>query len=148
MNVLRTRGHFFGMTPAERHYYFVNHLVGIESDPFGVEISNLALTLADFPNSDGWCVVEADVFRDPTFEPLLRKARVVFCNPPFEDFSLKERERYSVSSIQKPAELLNRVLDDLHPSGVLGFVMPRKFVDGRAYTHLRGRLAERLRASM
>ena len=60
MNELRQR--LFGATPAERHKYFSEHIAGIEKDPFGVEISRLALTLADFPNPGGWDVEESDVF--------------------------------------------------------------------------------------
>ena len=49
MNALRPR--LFAIDASESQNYFVNHLVGIEADPFAVEISLLALTLADFPKS-------------------------------------------------------------------------------------------------
>jgi hypothetical protein len=141
MNVLRQK--WFGMTPAKRHEYFVQHLAAVERDPFGVEISTLALTLADFPNPNGWTVQPGDVFKPGVLSSYLQRAGVVLCNPPFRDFANDERRQYQTSSTKKPVELLNRVLDDLHPQGVIGFVLPRLFIDGRGYSGIRKRLAER-----
>ena len=144
MNALRHN--LFGATPKERHEYFVKHLVGIESDPFGVEISRLALTLADFPNSDGWDILRKDVFEKGAMQKQLGRAGVVLCNPPFEDFKQAEREKYQPSIVSKPAELLHRVLDHLHPRAVLGFVLPRTFVDSVKFADVRERLARRYAA--
>lgn len=143
MNVLRPR--LFAMSPAERHTYFTKHLAGIEKEPFGVEISHLALALSDFPNLSGWTrnIIPGDVFESDVLPAYTRRAGVVLCNPPFEHFEPDERERYQKHSIWKPAELLNRVLDDLHHRGVLGFVLPRNIVDGQAYSQIRERLARR-----
>lgn len=141
MNALRPK--LFGMTPAERHDYFIKHFVGVEKDHFGVEISRLALTLADFPNLGGWKIIQDDVFREGALTDYLQKAGVVLCNPPFQDFGKEERKPYKLTSTSKPVELLHRVLNDLHPSGVLGFVLPRNIIDGRSYKDIRKRLAER-----
>jgi hypothetical protein len=141
LNVLRSR--FWGAPPEERHRYLTRRLVGIEKDPFGVEISKLALTLADFPNPGGWNVIEGDVFEEDVLPQHLSGAGVVLCNPPFGSFDEDEQDCYSITSKQKPVDLLNRVLDNLHPLGVLGFVMPRVLVDGRAYSKIRQRLVER-----
>jgi hypothetical protein len=141
MNILRQK--WFGVTPIKRHEYFVRHLAAIERDPFGVEISTLALTLADFPNPNGWDVRPSDVFLPGVLTTHLRRAGVVLCNPPFGDFDDDERSHYQPSSTKKPVELLNRVLDDLHPQGVIGFVLPRLFVDGRGYSGIRKRLVDR-----
>ncbi len=141
MNALRPK--LFGMTSAERHDYFKNHFVGVEKDPFGIEISRLALTLADFPNLGGWKIIQDDVFREGALTNYLQKSGVVLCNPPFRDFGIEERKPYKLTSTSKPVELLNRVLNDLHPSGVLGFVLPRNIIDGRSYKDIRKKLAER-----
>jgi hypothetical protein len=141
MNELRHK--LFGTTPAERHRYFVQHLAGVEKDPFAVEISRLALTLADFPNSDSWNVVQQDVFLPNAMTGYLQRAGVVLCNPPFGDFDENERRLYQPSSTHRPAELLQRVLFDLHPRGVIGFVLPRNIVDGRGYAGIRKQLAQR-----
>lgn len=139
----RLRQMWFGTTPQQRHKYFQRHLAAIERDPFGVEISRLALTLADFPNPNGWNIQQDDVFMSEVLPGYLRRASVVLCNPPFGDFDDDERARYPLSSTKKPVELLNRVLDHLHPQGIIGFVLPRLFIDGRGYSGIRKRLAER-----
>jgi len=141
MNHLRQ--YLFGTTPEQRHAYFVQHLAGVEQDPFGVEISRLALTLADFPNPDGWDIEQRDVFADGALTDYLKRAGVVLCNPPFEGFDDDQRKRQSLHSTKKPIELLRRILTDLHPSGVLGFVLPRLFLDGQVYGSMRRQLAER-----
>lgn len=141
MNHLRHQ--LFGMSAAERHTYFSKHLAAIEKDPFGVEISRLALTLADFPNPGGWVIKQADVFDPNVLKPLASRAGVVLCNPPFETFDDDERQDYEWRSLHKPAEILHRILDDLHPSGVLGFVLPRRFMTSLGYADVRKRLAER-----
>ena len=141
MNEIRPK--LFGMTPAERHNYFVHHLAAIEKDAFGVEISRLALTLADFPNPGGWDITHRDVFEPGVLTPHLRRAGVVLCNPPFEDFDKTEKQPSDAVSTKKPVELLSRVLRDLHPTGIIGFILPSNFVDGRGYAEVRKRLAER-----
>lgn len=142
MNQLRPR--LYGMDPKERHAYFTKRLVAMEKDTFGIEISRLALTLADFPNTEArWNIVKDDVFRDGALKPYLQKAGAVLCNPPFRRFETDERELYQLGSFHKPVELLDRVLQDLHPSGVLGFVLPRGIVDGKGYKEIREKLAQR-----
>jgi len=128
----------------ERHRLFVRALHGFERDPFALEIGKLCLMLADFPFPNGWDLVSADVFASRRFESVLRRSDIVLCNPPFEDFSEDERRRYpDIRSVQKPAELLHRILDRLKPSGTLGFVLPRQFIDGRAYRDVRQQIADR-----
>lgn len=139
----RLRRDLFLESASERHAYFVRHLAGVELDPFAVSISTLALTLADFPNPNGWNISQRDVFVPGEMADYLKRAAVVLCNPPFERFTAEERARYGASAHLKPAELLNRVLDDLSPGGVLGFVLPFTVVDGRHYAPVRKRLAER-----
>ncbi len=142
MNVLRPR--LFAMDASERHRYFVDHLAAIEADPFSVEISKFALTLADFPNPNGWDVAYGDVFKSTISADYLKRAAVVLCNPPYGDFDSDQRADYGLPYVQRPAAILDQVLNHLHPEGVLGFVLPRIFVDGKgAYAQVRERLAER-----
>lgn len=141
LNYLRPSLHL--ASPQERHRYFVNHLAGMEFDTFGVEISMLALTLADFPNPSGWNIKRANVFSAKSMTPFLQKSAAVLCNPPFERLPETDRSQFRTKETRKPAELLRRVLEDLHPTGVLGFVLPYNFVDGRSYSHVRQLLAER-----
>lgn len=141
MNALRPN--LFGMAGRERHDYFRKHLAAMETDPLGVEISRLALTLADFPNPTKWNIASGDVFLPGAMTSHLQKSGVVLCNPPFGEFRPAERRLYKTSSPYKPVELLTRVLKDLHPSGVLGFVLPRAALDGQSYKGLRKQLTTR-----
>ncbi|MGZ5435054.1 MAG: N-6 DNA methylase [Pyrinomonadaceae bacterium] len=141
MNVLRPT--LFGMSPQERHQYFRKHLVAMETEALGLEISRLSLTLSDFPNPNKWEIVPRDVFQPGAMTDYLQRAAVVLCNPPFGAFGESDRKRYGVNSPYKAVELLGRVLDDLQESGVLGFVLPRTFLDGHSYKRIRQRLAER-----
>jgi hypothetical protein len=143
MNFLRQRHSLFGMNSVERHRYFVQHLEASETDSFGVEIARLALTLADFPNPNGWKITEKDVFDHGALSGELSRSGAVLCNPPFSDFDAGERARYRPAFVSKPAELLNIVLKDLHPEGILGFVLPRNIVDGQSYAGVRQQLAKR-----
>jgi hypothetical protein len=126
-----------------RHKYFQEHLIGFERDPFGVEISQLCLTLADFPNSNGWLLYDHDIFQSPDFIEALNKSRIVLCNPPFETFGQTNVIRERVESVLQPAAILQLVLEHLHPDGMIGFVMPRAVIDGDGYAAIRTSLAER-----
>ncbi|HVA51801.1 MAG TPA: N-6 DNA methylase [Pirellulales bacterium] len=128
-----------------RHKYFTSKLLGFEQEAIGVEIARLCLTLADFPNPNHWQIFSGDVFRaqQKALEEKLRNTRIVLCNPPFQSFSTSDPLRASTQSVHKPVEILNRVLDSLHPQGVLGFVLPRKFLDSGWYEQARTRLIDR-----
>lgn len=135
-----------GMTAAERHHYFVRMLAGMELDSFAREVARLSLMLADYPNRDSWRLVGRDIFTSPDFVEELSRARVVLCNPPFGDFDEKERAYYARSprdlrlrSVNKAAEGLLRTLD--RAPDLLGFVLPRSFVDGQHFSDARRRLA-------
>lgn len=132
------------MDPSARHRYFVKMLQGYELDAFALEVSKLCLVLADFPNHNGWQLHQEDVFQSDRMLRELKKSRIVLCNPPFEDFSEAARRKYSdLNSIHKPVEVLSRVLDHAHAEAVLGFVLPRQFIDGKGYREVRERLARR-----
>ena len=103
-------------TGQARHRYFAKRLQGFEQDPFAREISKLCLTLADFPNPNGWSLEKADVFTSRRFIEALADARIALCNPPFEEFKASERRHYGTSvGASKPLEVLNRV-SPAHPS--------------------------------
>lgn len=130
------------MDEKERHSYFVKRLRGYEIDSFATEVSKLCLMLADFPNHNGWQLRNADVFLSKEFATDLGRAGVVLCNPPFEDFSEADRAKYSPYSLHKPEELMHRVLDAIPRASTLGVVLPRAFLDGTSYRHIRERLAK------
>ncbi len=129
----------------QRHDYFVKVLEGYEKDPFAVEVSKLCLLLADFPNPNSWRVKEADIFASPEFDRSLRQARVVLCNPPFEDFAPSDPARRS-HDLRKPVAVLNKTLEAAPAGALLGFVLPRKFIDGRGYAEARRKVIRRFKA--
>jgi len=132
------------MTPQERHNYFVKVLSGYEKDQFAVEVNRLCLMLADLPNHNDWRLYNMDVFTSEKFISDLKRARIVLCNPPFEKFKDEDYASYkNLKYRHKPIELLNRILENIHQDGMLGFVLPQKFLDGRAYAQVRRTLAER-----
>lgn len=131
----------------ERHRYFVKRLFGFEQDAFAREVSKLCLTLADFPNPNGWNLEKADVFTSRKLGESLGDARIVLCNPPFEEFKRTERAHYgSAVGASKPLEVIRRVLQHSHRHAMIGFVLPRPFLDGQSYRAVRRQIAERFAA--
>ncbi|MBM3333638.1 SAM-dependent DNA methyltransferase [Candidatus Sumerlaeota bacterium] len=122
---------------AQRHSYFVEMLSGFDIEAFGQEVAWSCLTLADFPNPNGWMLRKEDVLaspeRAPHFHRALSNAAVVLCNPPFG----------RLGAHRKPAELLARVLERSHENVMFGFVLPRVFLSGAGYRDVRRRIAER-----
>lgn len=129
--------------PRQRHAVLKRLLIGYETDPFAVEISRLSLTLADFPNPNGWQLKQEDVFDSRDFLQASARASLVVCNPPYGDFTEDERKKYGVEQAHKPAELLRRLLVHLPLDASLGFVLPRRFLDGKAYREARVEIVRR-----
>ncbi|MBI4620946.1 MAG: N-6 DNA methylase [Desulfobacterales bacterium] len=128
-------------TDHQRHSYLKERLTALELDTFASEVCRLSLMLADYPNQDGWQIISEDIFGGNVLERLLKTSRVVLCNPPFEDFSMAERNRYgdNVQNVHKPYEVLRRVLE--HPPDMLGFVLPKSAIMGERYSDLQDRIA-------
>lgn len=128
-------------TAEERHVHLRERLKAIERDTFAGEVCRLSLTLADYPNPDGWEIVQSDIFGTDALENTLPKSRIVLCNPPFEDFNEQEREQYGsrIQSVHKPYEILRRVLEN--PPAMLGFVLPKSAIIGGRYNELQSRIA-------
>ncbi len=129
------------MSSKERHQYFVKMLCGIEIDDFAREVARLSLMLADYPNPDGWRLYGGDALKTDLFDQELDAARIVLCNPPFEDFDVRERAEYvHLPSVRKPATVLHKVLQN--PPEMLGFVLPRSFLKGRSYKSVRSEIGQ------
>jgi hypothetical protein len=130
------------ISTTERHSYLVQMLAGMEIDSFAREVARLSLMLADYPNPDGWRLLDDDVFASIHLGSELAAAQVVLCNPPFEDFSFEDRRRYSdLRSVNKAADILLRTLEKA--PNLLGFVLPLPFVDGQYYRDARRTLAQK-----
>lgn len=132
------------MGAAERHEHLTSMLTGMEKDSFAREVGRLSLLLADYPNANGWRLLDGDVFNSQVVSKELAQARIVLCNPPFGRFSLQEREAYiSLRSTNKAADTLIRVLD--RAPDLLGFVLPKTFADGSEFRQARRRLFDTYR---
>jgi hypothetical protein len=128
------------MRSAQRHDYFVSMLSGMEIDSFAREVARYSLILADYPNPDGWRIENADVFTSPKLDSYLSDAHIVLCNPPYGDFTPDQRRATpSIQAANKAVEALRRVLQ--RPPRMLGFVLPRVFVNGQSYRQTRREIA-------
>ena len=128
-------------TDQQRHSYLKDRLTAIELDSFAAEVCRLSLMLADYPNPDGWHIIDRDIFGSDALEKQLKTSQLVLCNPPFEDFTMAERDSYGdrVRNVHKPYEVLRRVLEQ--PPDMLGFVLPKSAIIGGRYSALQDRIA-------
>lgn len=128
-------------TVKQRHNYLVRMLAGMEVDAFACEVARYSLILADYPNPNGWLIENENVFASSKLDRYLRRAQVVLCNPPYEDFAFDDLERgLSIYSPNRAVEALDRILS-FKPK-MLGFVLPRTFIDGKMYLRARKQIAE------
>lgn len=135
------------LLPAEwddkrRHKFLTRHTSGDEIDTFAREAAVLSLILADYPNTNGWRIGNIDLFDRQILADRMDGANVILCNPPFENFSREERERYSISSdyFSKPVAVLNAALA-VSPAA-LAFVLPHAFIRGRKFLLQRKKVEE------
>ena len=95
--------------------FFRERFLGIDNDPFALEIARLSLTLADEPNPDGWDgLVEGDMYAGDLLERMAAKSAVVLTNPPYET--------------RKAEQLLWRILPNLPVGAVFGAVVPARLL--------------------
>ncbi len=124
----------------DRHKYLKDHLIGIDKDNFAEEIARLALTLADIPNPNGWNIQHSDIYEANILKKAAQKATILFCNPPFENFSpKKKKQRYGNTIItgNKAAEILAKTLPYMPPNSVFGIILPRGFLHKKNLADLR-----------
>lgn len=110
-----------------RHRFFTDKLHGIDIEPFAVEVAQFCLTLADFPQPDGWKLEIKDIFDGDTSTIAASKANIVIGNPPFGKIEGVKPET------PKPKELLRRILPKIPDGALFGFVLPQSFLDGTDY---------------
>ena len=72
--------------------------------------------LADYPHPNGWDLKEKDVFEGNILTEEIKKAQILFCNPPFEDFISEQKTYYRKFNkdllTQKPAEILRQIMQN------------------------------------
>jgi hypothetical protein len=129
------------MSSASRRDYLRERLHGIDLDAFALEIARLSLTLADIPNSDGWDLRREDMFLDPFLSEQANRATVLLANPPFGRFNEQEkiafRQKEGKLCDEKATELLRRLLQNIQPGSVFGFIVPQSLLHGKHAASLR-----------
>ena len=149
MRVLRE---LFSGDIKEFHIYAKRQLRGIEVDPFAREIARLSLTLADVPNPNGWKLLSRDVYEESVLTGAARKATILLCNPPFQNFSEADKAYYRKKGVHleynnKAVEILCRTLPYMPHGSVFGIVLPRGFLDSKNATPLRKMMTEEFQLS-
>lgn len=118
-----------------RKTYLRERLHGVELDAFALEVARLSLTLSDVPNPNGWAFTEANMFKGELLERGVRDATIVLGNPPFENFKSDERRIDWLAN--KAAETFRRVVTNIPPGGVFGFVLPQTFLHSKPASEIR-----------
>ncbi len=145
---LRDIRNYSGMEDSTaRHRYLRERLRGTEFDPFAVEIAKLSLTLADVPHGNTWRIEEGDMFKPGVLRNSAEWATIVLSNPPYEDFKKTDANRWlkseePVTAQTKAVEMLKRVVPNLAPGAVFGFVLPQGALFQREAKDLRKNLLE------
>jgi len=123
----------------DRHKYLKEHLIGIDKDDFAEEIARLALTLADIPNPNGWNIKHSDIYENDALKKAAQKATILFCNPPFENFSPDEKKIYgkAIRTGNKASEVLAKTLPYLPYKSVFGIILPQGFLHRKNIANLR-----------
>ena len=134
-------------TPQQRRNYLRTRIHGSDIDAFALEIARLSLSLTDIPNPNGWDLSPGDVFRGNGLECQAKSATILLTNPPFENFTKSEKQRYESFNqipryLNKTAELLSRTLPELPAGAVIGLVTPQGFLHGRNATGVRRLLVD------
>ncbi len=135
-----------GLSGQERHDFLISRIRGAEIDAFACEVATLSLILADYPNANGWKIANQDLFRSVTLAQHIGSAKIVLCNPPWEDFDVDERADYSemaAKSFSKPMAVLRTALE-AEPEGI-GFVIPQGFLRQQQYGQLRQAIADKFK---
>ncbi|GAG01290.1 unnamed protein product, partial [marine sediment metagenome] len=144
-SALRLLREMYEVDAAGLHKYLNSHLMGVEQDLFAREIARLSLTLADVPNPNGWKLKECDVFGSDVLSKLAKKSTILLCNPPFENFSPEEQNRYNgkgFNCFNKAAEVLWRTLPYMQSNSVFGIILPQGFLHKDNLSTVRKMLVE------
>lgn len=125
----------YSWTDDERHEYLINRIWGIDIDPFACEIARLSLLLYSLPEGNSWNIKRGDVFQDTPQDLFDERPSVIVGNPPF-----KEPRSVAGKRVQTAALVLDRYLEWLKPSGLLGVVVPITLLQNESGRNVRNRL--------
>lgn len=126
------------LTPTERHTLLVERVRGCDVDDFACQVAQLSLILADYPNRNGWKVEQRDLFACPEWLDGIDSRSIVFCNPPYEKFTARNRTDYGAAIGSVPTKAIwaaSRIVSK-KPAG-LALVLPRAFLLEKGYSEVR-----------
>ena len=126
------------MTPAERHAFLVERVRGCDIDDFACQVAQLSLILADYPNRNGWKVEQRDLFASPGWLDGIDAKSIVFCNPPYEKFTARNRADYGTAVGSMPTKAIwtaCRIVSK-RPAG-LALLLPRALLLEKGYGEIR-----------
>ena len=121
--------------PKTQQAYLRKRLRGLEVDSFALEIARLSLrAFADIPNPNGWDLRSGDMFVGDILRQQAKTATVFLANPPFEDFTVREKSDYAKKGIglryaNKTSEMLSRALPALPSGSSIGGRRPTDYSD-------------------
>ena len=117
----------------ERHEFLIDRIRGDGIGAAVREAAVLSLTLADYPNRNGWRIGEIDPFDGEFPASRMNGANVILCNPPFGNSAWMDVARHPISGNQfsRPAVALDSALA-ARPAA-LAFVLPHAFVRAREF---------------
>jgi len=126
------------LTPTERHAFLVERVRGSDIDDFACQVAQLSLILADYPNRNGWKVEQRDLFASPGWLDGINSESIVFCNPPYQKFTARNRADYgaTIGSIPTKAIWAASRIVSKKPAG-LALVLPRAFLLEKGYGEVR-----------
>jgi hypothetical protein len=82
-------------------------------------------------------IKNSDIYKDDILKKAAQKSRILFCNPPFENFKPKEKTIYDNKTGNKAAEVLAKTLPFMMPKSVFGIILPQGFLHGKKIAELR-----------
>ena len=118
----------------QKHAYALERLVGLDNDPFAVEIARLALFLQALPYGNGYRIDQADALTETPSEV---RSTFSVSNPPW-GYERREGKR-----IQRADAFLRRLVARTEPGGFLACVLPVSWLTDDTSRDSRAWLRER-----
>lgn len=114
----------------ETHQWLKAHIYGSDIEPIAVEIAKLSLLISSMPLGNSWRVEVADAADEDNALPW--QPTVWVTNPPWGNEQGAQDE--------KAARFLSRAVNSLAEGGLLAFVLPASWLNGRQHRRSRSEL--------
>ena len=106
----------------EKYRYLTEHIWGLDTDSFAIEITHLSLLLRSLPFGDNWNIKRGDFLKiDRSILP--KQISIILGNPPFSEPREINKKRQETTAC-----FLGGYLDLLAPGGLMGIILPESFL--------------------